>query len=494
MKPHLLIAKAHEYCIKQAVNVPEHVIRFLLEHVKKDTDGNTLKDEQVDTFFSSLDRYIQGEPLQLITGTAAFRFLELECAADVFIPRPETEWMIDDVNSYINMHQDKELKVIDLCSGTGAIALSIAQENPQVKVWGVELSYSAYQVCEKNNENYGEPVHFVHADALTALDEMKGMCDIVISNPPYVPGDDEVESYALRDPSVALWGGGCSGLDMPHALIRRAHELLCPGGMLVMEHAPSQASDLVAYARDCGFSGVSSRDDATGRKRWIRAYKNGDSLAPHIHVKSCVIQKPRTMSFAKPWEKADAIRSAAYAVMQGKLIVIPTDTVYGIACDATNAQAHKNLIATKNRGDDKPAPLLVSSVKMMEKIAVLDERAYKLIGAYMPGALTLVMPARSSWKNAHNSTVALRIPDDECVRELLAVTGPLAVSSANMTGQPPACTVDEAYAYFGDKVSVYLDGGEMRNANPSTIVSLVEDVRIVREGAISKDDVFRALQ
>ncbi|KHK98696.1 translation factor SUA5 [Microbacterium mangrovi] len=191
------------------------------------------------------------------------------------------------------------------------------------------------------------------------------------------------------------------------------------------------------------------------------------------------------------------MRQARQAVGRGDLIVLPTDTVYGIGADAFNAVAVGRLLAAKGRGRQQPPPVLVAGRTTMQAlVAEVPLAVEDLVDAFWPGGLTIVLPSQPSltWDLGDtHGTVAVRMPAHPLALELLEETGPLAVSSANLTGQAAAITAFDAEAMLGDSVSVYLDAGPSLTGIASTIVdatSLVggeeQVVRVLREGAISR--------
>ena len=193
-----------------------------------------------------------------------------------------------------------------------------------------------------------------------------------------------------------------------------------------------------------------------------------------------------------PEQREAGIAAAVAAVQRGELVVLPTDTVYGIGADAFTAWAVSRLLAAKGRGPDMPPPVLVGTVRAASAL-VDDMGAFgqDLIDQFWPGGLTLV--CRSSptlaWDLGDTrGTVAVRMPLHAVALDLLKKTGPMAVSSANITGNPPTTTADEAVAQLGDSVSVYLDGGPCPGGVASTIIDLTGSVpRLLRAGAIPMD-------
>jgi L-threonylcarbamoyladenylate synthase len=184
------------------------------------------------------------------------------------------------------------------------------------------------------------------------------------------------------------------------------------------------------------------------------------------------------------------VTAAVEALQRGELAVLPTDTVYGVAADAFNPIAVGRLLEAKGRGRDLPTPVLVPSARTLEGLAdVVPQAARELVDAFWPGALTIVLrhAATLAWDLGDTKgTVAVRMPLDRVALAVLERTGPLAVSSANRTGMPPAVEVAEAARQLGSAVDVYLDGGVAGDPVPSTIVDLTGEIpRVLRMGALS---------
>ena len=199
-----------------------------------------------------------------------------------------------------------------------------------------------------------------------------------------------------------------------------------------------------------------------------------------------------------PQRREEGIRAAADAVRAGRCVVLPTDTVYGIGCDAFNNDAVATLLATKHRGPDMPVPVLVGSwVTIQGLVREFSETAKTLVEAFWPGGLSIVVPEAPSlpWNLGDTrGTVLLRMPNQPLALELLQETGPMAVSSANISGNPPATTAAQARQQFGDAVGLYLDGGEAEVGKPSTIVDLSGPASVIlREGAISAERIGEVL-
>lgn len=189
-------------------------------------------------------------------------------------------------------------------------------------------------------------------------------------------------------------------------------------------------------------------------------------------------------------ERENALDTATRAVRRGRLVVIPTDTVYGVAADAFDPEAVSRLLTAKGRGREMPPPVLVGTVGTLDALASkVPDYVGTLVREFWPGALTVVCHQQPSlqWDLGDTrGTVAVRMPDHELARELLDRTGPLAVSSANLTGQPAALDADAALEMLGDVVAAVIDGGASPGGVASTIVDATgERPRLLRLGAIA---------
>ncbi|MFF4157496.1 peptide chain release factor N(5)-glutamine methyltransferase [Streptomyces sp. NPDC001678] len=244
-------------------------------HGVKRGELHNVKDADFDArYWEAIARREAREPLQHITGRAFFRYLELQVGPGVFVPRPETEsvvgWAIDAVRAMDVV----EPLIVDLCTGSGAIALALAQEVPRSRVHAVELDETAHSWARKNTE--GSRVQLHHGDALSALPELDGQVDLVISNPPYIPLTEwEYVAPEARDhdPELALFSGE-DGLDTIRGLERTAHRLLRPGGVVVIEHADTQGGQVPwIFTEERGWADAADHPDLNNRPRFATARK-----------------------------------------------------------------------------------------------------------------------------------------------------------------------------------------------------------------------------
>ena len=202
----------------------------------------------------------------------------------------------------------------------------------------------------------------------------------------------------------------------------------------------------------------------------------------------------RKFAMSKELERKDGISAAIAAAKRGDLVVLPTDTVYGLGTDAFSKNGPQKLLAAKGRDRNMPIPVLVGHVKALDGLAhKVDAVTKALAEAFWPGALTIVVKAQPtlSWDLGEtNQTVALRMPLNPIAIELLNAVGPMAVSSANKTGQPAATSVDDAISQLGDAVTIYLDGGPTPGNVASTIVDVSSGgMKLLRQGVISLEEI-----
>jgi release factor glutamine methyltransferase len=229
--------------------------------------------ESIEHFESALARRVARQPLQHITGTAPFRHLELKVGPGVFTPRPETEQVVGFALERIS--NSASPLIVDLCAGSGAIAISLATEISGSTVFAVEKSREAFSYLRDNAASYGlAESNLRNEDLVDSLQDLDGQVDLVISNPPYIP-DDAIPidlEVQLHEPSMSLYGG-LDGLDVVRQILGRAMKLLKPGGLLVMEHADSQSRAISKLLLAEGWIEIITRADLAGKDRMIAALK-----------------------------------------------------------------------------------------------------------------------------------------------------------------------------------------------------------------------------
>lgn len=270
-----VVAAAAARLREAGVASPEHDAAELLAHVLGTTRGRlalveAVPDDALAAYDALVVRRAAREPLQHLTGSAHFRFVELAVGPGVFVPRPETEllagWAVEQATSR------EAPVVVDLCTGSGAIAKAVAHEVPHARVHAVELDPAAHAWAERNLAGTGVDLRL--GDMGTAFDDLVGAVDVIACNPPYIPLDawESVAPEARdHDPSTALWSGD-DGLDAMRVLEARAALLLRPGGVVGAEHADAQGESAPAVFSAAGrWSEVRDHRDLADRPRFLTA-------------------------------------------------------------------------------------------------------------------------------------------------------------------------------------------------------------------------------
>lgn len=270
--------------IEQAVVDAELLLAHVLgcsrgELVAKVFMGEPATHETSTAFEALVLRREAREPLQHITGKAYFRNLELAVGRGVFVPRPETEMVaglaIDALRAVASPDPISAPPIaVDLGTGSGAIALSLATEVPHATVWAVEKSAEAMPFTQRNFDAYGFGGQLIRGDLTDAFQELNGKVSVVVSNPPYIPNQMIPRDVEVRlfDPELALYGGE-DGMQVMHAVSATALRLLVSGGTLVVEHADSQSTQVCELLKNDGWRQVRVHKDLTGRDRAVTAIR-----------------------------------------------------------------------------------------------------------------------------------------------------------------------------------------------------------------------------
>ena len=187
-----------------------------------------------------------------------------------------------------------------------------------------------------------------------------------------------------------------------------------------------------------------------------------------------------------------SVDEAIAILLNGGVGIMPTDTVYGLVARAADEAAVTRLYAIKHR-EHKPGTIVAASIDQLVELGI-KRRYLTAVEQWWPNPLSVIIPTGDMLEYMHQGldSLAIRIPKDEALQQLLAKTGPLVTSSANLPGQPTAATISKAYDYFGDAVDFYVDGGDMSGRQPSTVVRIVDDaIEVLREGALKISDTGR---
>ena len=461
-----------------------HDAEFDEGHDAEPDEGQKTQDEELDDgqktqrtkrLLEALRRRAQGEPLQYITGRAPFRHLELTVGPGAFIPRPETETLIDIVKEYLRdlrlfsvVHpaqaEQKNPFILDVGTGSGCIALALFEECPDVEIIATDISENALEVARQNARRLGfsaaKRLRFLCDDVASSLlvkREMFHRFDVVVSNPPYIPSAElqelpnEITQY---EPLQAL-DGGADGLEFFRRIVEQAAVLLKPGGLLVCElHETTLAQAACILEQAAVWRSIGCHYDLNGCPRFITALSAQHENAQQENAQQQNVQQ----------ENTDAFAAALAALKRGEAVIFPTDTVYGIGV-AVGLNSSPDLIyRLKGRDADKALPWLVDDITALDRYAKnVPAYAYNLAKKFWPGALTLILEASDEVPpafRAKDNSIALRLPDHATTLALIRELGaPIATSSANRQGKPPATSPDSIDPVF-IRAGVYvLDAG-----------------------------------
>jgi release factor glutamine methyltransferase len=449
----------------RSLELPEHEAARIVAAVTGASlaavrSGIELSDGEVTRVRVLVDRRLAGEPLQYLEGTAPFGPLDLAVDSRVLIPRPETEGLYE--RAIAALDGTPEPVVVEVGTGSGAIALAIASTRPDATVVATEVSTDALEVASANRERVGVAVEFLPGSVFEPLPaRMAGGVSLIVSNPPYVADGAALPAeVADHEPPVALFGGQ-DGLDVIRELVFGAAAWLRSGGWLLLEIGESQGSAVLHLLQVAGgdLFGRIERDLA-GWDRYL--------VARHVPIETAA--------------------HGMAALARGEVIGMPTDTVYGLAAPIEDAGAIRRLFNIKSRPFDKPIPVLVGSVEQAHEVGAFTAAAERAVDAFWPGALTAIVPmARSLVPGVgdHEArTIGLRMPDHPAALEILRGVGPLAVTSANRSGEEPAPDADAARQALWDAVGVFV-GGTGGLGTASTVVDFTaSQPRVVRQGPI----------
>jgi len=460
-------------------------------------DDEPLSSEKADRLAEWTTRRLAHEPVAYLIGERAFYDLTFAVGPGALIPRPESEHLIEEALAWAREKSYETLRIADVGTGSGALAVTLARHLPQARVWAVDVSPQALQVAARNVERHGlwERVRLLQSNLLQGLQGQT--FDLIVANLPYIPSHEmpglmpDVRDY---EPHLAL-DGGPDGADLIRRLLSEALERLAAPGLLLLEIDPSQAEMLASLAQATWpDASVSVGRDLAGLSRWIKVRRDEESPMTAVSDKraadAAMVTRFLTLE-EDDLPASPAMDSAVEVLRAGEPLVFPTDTVYGIGCDLWSERAIAGLYAAKQRPTSMPIPVLVSDVEQVAQVTrELPEAFHELARRHWPGGVTLIV-----WRDARvpdilcagGDTVAVRMPNDPIALALIArMGGVLAVTSANLSGQPAPTTAEAAQAQLDGRVPLILDAGVSPGGQASTIVNLTtRPPRLLRQGGVT---------
>ncbi|MDO4540617.1 MAG: peptide chain release factor N(5)-glutamine methyltransferase [Syntrophomonadaceae bacterium] len=424
-------------------------------------------------------RRLQGEPYAYITGSREFMSLELLVTRDVLIPRPDTETLVEAAIDYAR--REGRQRIVDVGTGSGAIAISLARYLPEAKIWATDISPAALAVARQNDARHKSGLHFVQADLLghPDLDDF----DLIVANLPYITPEQWARlEPGVRDyePQTALIAEG-DGLELYRRLLRQAATKLRPGGRIMLEIDPRQAEAARSMLGD--YEGYKIINDSAGRARVVTGRK------PMI---------TKTFAIDPLSINEELLQQAAKVIQSGELLAFPTETVYGLGAAADNAAAIRKVFAVKGRPAASGLLVHISRPEQVRQYAAdVVPAAQKLMQAFWPGPLAIILdaaPGLPAGLTGGRASVGFRMPDHPLALALLDKTGPLAAPSANLSGRPSPLTAEHVKADIEGKIAGILDGGATGSGMESTIIDLSGGkCELLRLGGLAAEAIAKVL-
>jgi len=451
---------------KKAIDKEESAVLILLLYFSKMESAqlyasmNEEVNEEIKTKFEeALDLYVnRNVPIQHITGYQTFFGYDFFVNKDVLIPRSETEQLVENILTIYDEYFFNDVKVVDIGCGSGCIGITLALEEKKMDVTLTDISHTAIEVAKKNAKSLNANVKFLEGDMLEPIKNMK--FDILVSNPPYIPNGEDVDSLVKdNEPRVALFGGE-DGLKFYRIILSQAPKYVKGRSLIAFEHAYDKGDEMTKLAK---------KYFPQAEVRLIKDLNNKDRI-------TIIINK---------------------VLYDGEVVIFPTDTVYGLGTKVNDIIGQERIMALKKRIPTKRFAVLCANLDQIKELAFVDEKQEKIINAFMPGALTVILRAKTKDKNyAINETIAVRIPNHELTRKLLLETGPLATTSVNITNEKPLNDYQEIKKLFYGKVDyIYNDPSKQNYTNvASTIVDLTNQIEMIREGDIKLKDILQLLE
>ena len=448
------------------LNKEESAVLILLMHFSK-MDGAKLyanmdlevSEDVLKSFNDAINLYFyKNVPVQHITGIQEFYGYEFNVDNTVLIPRPETEELVENIILTYDEFMGHEVDVVDIGCGSGCIGITLKLEEPKMNVTLTDISHEAVLKAKENAIKLGADVKFLEGDMLKPLEGLK--FDILVSNPPYIPTNEEIQDLVKdNEPWVALFGGE-DGLKFYRIILSEAKKYLKGRNIIAFEHGYDKNKQIKDLAlKYFPNSTVRQIKDIFGRDRM-----------------TIIINK---------------------VIDDNELIVFPTDTVYGLGAKVLDDLGQERIMELKNRDCSKRLAVLCANLEQIEDIAIVSSDAKKIINKFLPGGLTLILEAKD--KSIHNyaidNTVAVRIPKHPIAIKLLLENGPLATTSVNLSGEKPLNDYTIINEKFKGKVDyIFNDELGIKYSNvPSTIIDMTNGLKVIREGEIKIEEILKVI-
>lgn len=468
--------------IKDAGDVDMYDVDFLLEQLFDLSAADLLihyqarmPNERWQVFQDAIHQLLKGIPPQYIAGKADFYGLSLKVTPAVLIPRVETEELVDWI---LNDNPDANLKVLDIGTGSGTIAIALKHFRPHWQIVASDISSAAIEVARQNATANQTRIQFALSDV---FEDIHDSFDIIVSNPPYIAKDEQPymdRRVIAHEPDLALYAEN-QGLAIYKQIAAGTSSHLTSSGRLYLEigfHQEAAVTTIFKAAMPTAH--VIAKHDASGHQRMIQ------------------VKKWRLYNMETLILKKQQLDQAADFIRQGELVAFPTETVYGLGANATNEVAVKKVYAAKGRPSDNPLIVTVSDVAMVAQYAQpFSADAKALMAKFWPGSLTMIFKlkpnALSKSVTGGLDTAAFRFPKNQTTLDLISKAGvPIVGPSANTSGKPSPTTAQHVYHDLNGKIAAIVDDGPTTVGVESTILDMsVATPSILRPGAVTKEAI-----
>lgn len=462
---------------RESTYLTNNVIRSLLIKAGglKDMEELSLSFDKecknIDEFNRLILEVEKGRPYQYVINSSNFCHLDFYVDERVLIPRNETEELTIELIKRIKELGLDNFNLLDLCTGSGCIAIALANEFKKAVVVGTDISFDALEVAKLNNQRLNANVTFYQGNIADPIVEKELKFDVLVSNPPYIKSEESVDELVLKnEPHIALFA--FPQLRFYQSIILAIPVIMNDGGLVAFEIEDDMEDRLTDIIKKVlPRSTYEFKKDFYGKTRFL-------------FIK---YMKDERLNLDK----------AASILKNGGIVCFPTETVMGLGVVFDDYEAYKRLNIIKNRPNDKPYTLMLDSYEKVSNFACISITFTEIVEKCNEFPMTFLLKKKDTVKDfvTHGTDViGIRVPDHAQIKYLIQKVGkPLLVPSANKSGNKPALNSKEARDIFGNEVDYYIEG-ECLGGVPSTIIDLTgEDIKIVREGTLSLDEIKRRL-
>ena len=423
--------------------------------------------QNIDEVNLILEKVLDGKMLEYLTNEAPFYGEYFYVNENVLIPRQETEELVDYFLKYVKKGFVKPV-IADICTGSGCIAISLARKYSFKTIYASDISKKALEVANINNERFNANVSFLEGNIIDPFIDKNIKLDCIICNPPYIKDSTTIDKRTWeQEPHEAL----ISDPDtyFYEYILKNATKVLNDKHLIGFEIGEEMKDSLCEIAKKyLPLDKIDFIKDMDGKWRFMFIYTNSNKI---------------TLKAAKSLENHG-------------VIAFPTETVMGLGVAFDDEKAFEKLNKVKGRPENKPYTLMLGNKNDISKYAYVSKDEQKVIDAFLPGPLTILLKKKElpAWVTLGSEYVGIRVPDLPVINDILSSFGkPILAPSANRSGEKPALNSEEVQAIFNDELDCIVPG-EALKGSPSTIVCLDDDIKIIRQGTITKEQIEEAIK